>query len=192
MRTSVPRAGEDQRDLLGPPDADVVGDQRVKEAARAARIVEHQCAADLDLAHRELPPVAGGAIFARERRRQLGDPAVEESLHVLGAEAVADRLQHAGLITGGEAVRERAIFHAGVLGLALGPFVPVDPDLRRVREVGADLDKARTEVGVEHVEVVDADAAFLAEEFKPDGLLLARAVAGAKDLEGPRISVHLL
>jgi hypothetical protein len=41
-------------------------------------------------------------------------------------------------------------------GLLLGPFVPVDPDLDRIGEVGADLDERRAEVGVPHIEVVAA------------------------------------
>jgi hypothetical protein len=100
---------------------------------------------------------------------------------VLGTEAVADRLQRLGLITGGEPVRQREVLEAGIVGLALGPLVPVEPDLRRVREVGADLDEAGPEIRVADVEVVDADATLLAEELKPDGLGLGRAVAGADD-----------
>ena len=38
--------------------------QRFEEAAGAAGVVEHQRAGHLDLAHRQLPPVAGGAIIA--------------------------------------------------------------------------------------------------------------------------------
>src|SRR3954452_14290140 len=63
---SAQRASEDQRDLLGAADADVVAHQRFKAATLAARVVEHQRAADLDLAHQELPPVARGAIRALE------------------------------------------------------------------------------------------------------------------------------
>jgi hypothetical protein len=34
----------------------------------------------------------------------------------------------------------------GSLGLALGPLVPVEPDLGGAREVGGDLDERRTEM----------------------------------------------
>ena len=67
-----------------------------------------------------------------------------------------------------------------MVGLALGPLVAVEPDLGRIRKVGADLDEARPEVRVEDVEVVDADAALLAEELKPHGVA-GGAVAGAED-----------
>ena len=98
--------GEDHRDLFGAADPDVVLNERFEEAAGAARVVEHERAGRLDLAHRELPPVAGGTILDRERRWDVGDPAIEERLHVLGAEGVAYRLQLLGLITGREPVRQ--------------------------------------------------------------------------------------
>ena len=45
-------------DLFGAADADVVGDERLEERAGAARVVEDEGAGHLDLAHRQLPPVA--------------------------------------------------------------------------------------------------------------------------------------
>jgi hypothetical protein len=100
---------------------------------------------------------------------------------VLGAEAVADRLQAIGLRTGGEPVGQRDIVDARPVGLALGPLAPVEPDLGRIGEVGADLDEARPEVGVADVEVIDADTALLAKELKAHRLGLGGAVAGAHD-----------
>ena len=174
-------AGEDHRDLFGAADGDVVGDQRFEEAAGAAWVVEDQRAADLDLARGELPPVAGRAIGGGQRGRDARDPAIEERLDVTGGEAVADRLQPLRLGAGRKPVRQRGVAKTGVVGLALGPLVPVEPDLRRIGEVGADLDEARPEVGVADVEVVDADAALLFEELKPDGPGRVGAVAGAED-----------
>ena len=65
--------------------------------------------------------------------------------------------------------------------LALGPLVAVEPDLRRPWPVGADLDERRTELGVQDVEVVGADATFLPEEVKRRDARLARAVPRAPD-----------
>jgi hypothetical protein len=59
----------------------------------------------------------------------------------------------------------------------------VDPHPRGKREVRADLDERRPEVRVQDVEVVDADAALLAEELKPQRLAPAVG-ASTKD---PRI-----
>ena len=42
-------------DLMGAPDANVVGHEGLEEALGPARIVEHQRARDLDLAHGQLP-----------------------------------------------------------------------------------------------------------------------------------------
>jgi hypothetical protein len=41
--------------LLGAADADVVGDERLEEAARPARVVEDHRGGHFDLAHRQLP-----------------------------------------------------------------------------------------------------------------------------------------
>src|SRR6266540_3134894 len=48
---------EDERDLVGPAGAEVVGHQRLEERPGAAGLVKDQGAGDLDLAHRQLPPV---------------------------------------------------------------------------------------------------------------------------------------
>src|SRR6266511_1563741 len=45
-------AGKDDGQLLGAADVDVVGHQRLEEAACPARVVEDERARDLDLAHR--------------------------------------------------------------------------------------------------------------------------------------------
>lgn len=58
--------------------------------------------------------------------------------------------------------------------------MPVEPDLRRVRGVGADLDEPRAELRVEDVEVVDPDPALLAEVLEADDLPRAGAVAGGE------------
>jgi hypothetical protein len=132
-------AGEHERDLLGAAYVDVVGHQRFKEAARAARVVEDERAGDLDLAHRELPPVACTPIIDGERCRDHAHPTVEERLHVAGVKAVAELLQPPRLRADGEAVRERGEGNPGSCAPALGPLVPVDPHLRGPWRVGADL-----------------------------------------------------
>ncbi len=141
--------------------------------------VEHEGVGHLDLAHGQLPPVAGGAIRGRERGRDHRGPPVEECLHVGGPEPVTDRLQRRRVLTGGEPVGQRGVADTGVVALLFGPLVPVEPDLGGIGEVGADLDEAGPEVGVEHVEVVDADPALLFDEVVADHPRLRRAVLGA-------------
>jgi hypothetical protein len=149
--------GEHHRDLLGAAHPDVVGHQGLKECPGPAGSVEHDGAGHLDLAHRQLPPIPGGPIGAGEGGWQHRDPAVEEPLQVGGAESVADLLQPGGVLAGGEPVGQGGEGDTLAVGLALGPLVAVQPDLARVGEVAAQLDEAGPELGVEHVEVVDAD-----------------------------------
>ena len=120
--------------------ADVVGDQGLEEPSGPARAVEDQRPGHLDLAHGELPPIAGSPVLFAEGIGDHGDPAVEEALDIVGTEGVADGLEASGLGAGGKAVGQLAEVQATSTGLAFGPFVPVYPDLGRVGEVGADLD----------------------------------------------------
>ena len=173
-------AAEDDRHLLGAADADVVGDERLEEAPCPPRVVEDERARDLDLAHRQLPPVAAGAVGLAERGRDHRQPAVEEGLHVAGAEPIAERLQPPRLRAAREPVAERGEGNAGALGLPLRPLVAVEPHLRRVREVGAELDEARAELAVVDVKVVDADPPLALLEREVGDARLVGAVAGAE------------
>ena len=108
-------------------------------------------------------------------------PAVEEALDVGGPEAVADGLEGGRVRARGEAVGQLGEGDPCATGLALGPLVAVQPDLGRVGEVGADLDEAGPELGVEDVEVVHPDPALLLDEVEADHAGLGRAVLGAED-----------
>ncbi|AFJ35172.1 hypothetical protein W7S_11025 [Mycobacterium sp. MOTT36Y] len=55
-------AFEDELDELRAADVEVVGHQRLEEPAGVPGRVEHQGAGGLDLAHRQLPPIARGAV----------------------------------------------------------------------------------------------------------------------------------
>ena len=76
------------------------------------------------------------------------------------AEVIADPLEPDRVGTRGEAIGELGVLETAVLGLALGPFVPIDPHLPRIREVRTDLDEAVTEISVAHVEVIGGDASI--------------------------------
>ena len=67
---------------------------------------------------------------------------------------VADLLQRGRVLAGREAVGQLGERDPGPGRLPLGPLVPVDPDLGRVGEIGADLDERRAEISVPQVEVV--------------------------------------
>jgi hypothetical protein len=68
-------------------------------------------------------------------------PPLGEHLDGARLEPVADLLQPGRVIAGREPVRQLGAADAGLDRLPLGPLVPVHPDLRRVGEIGADLDE---------------------------------------------------
>ena len=125
-------AGEHHRDGLGAPDVHVVLYQGLEEATGPPRIVEDEGAGDLGLAHREFPPVVGRPVGCVERGRDDRDPAVEEPLEIVRTEGVADGLEARRVLTGREPVGQGAIREPLVVGLALRPFMAVQPDFGRV------------------------------------------------------------
>ena len=146
-------AGEDQLHAVGPAEVEVVGDQCLEEPAGVARGVEDQRARNLDLPHRQLPPVTSLPIVVGQRQRQHAHPALEEHVDRARSETVADRLQPVRVGAGGEPVGQFGEGQASVNALTLGPLVPVHPHLDRIREVGAHLDERRAELDVPQVEV---------------------------------------
>ncbi len=141
-----------------------------------ARLVEDQGAGDLHLTDVELPPVAGESVLDVEGGGDHQDPAVEEPLDLGGTELVADDLEPGGVLAGGEAVSELGVGQPFVLGAALGPLVPVRPDLEGIGEVRGDLDEAGPEVGIDDVEVKNRHAAVGLREAEVGHPLLVRAV----------------
>lgn len=59
-------SAEDDFDVVGSAEVEVVDDEGFEEAAGVPRLVEHDGAGDLDLAHRGLPPVPGILILGRK------------------------------------------------------------------------------------------------------------------------------
>src|SRR6185312_12456782 len=148
-------------------DADVAGFVDHRLDAQRPAVLEVLLDAAVLGAKLEPDLAAGGEDAAAEGRKRGRDhchPAVEEGLNVGRAEAVADRLQPRWVVTAGKAVTQRAERGAGPLGLPFRPLMPVQPHLRRIREVGTDLDEAGPELRVVEVEGVDADPPLLALE----------------------------
>jgi len=122
---------KDDGHLLGTADADVVLDEGLEEAPRPAWVVEGDGAGDLDLAHRQLPEIAGPTVVIGEWRRDDSGPPGKEVFDVTRAEPVTDRLEGLRVLARGEAVRELAEAEALAPSLTLGPLVTVQPDLGR-------------------------------------------------------------
>ena len=148
-------AVEDDLDGVRAAEVEVVGDAGPRRNRGRSGGVEDDGAGDLDLRHRQLPPVARVGVGGGERQREPRQPALEEHVDRARAEPVADRLQRSGIVGGGEPVGQLGELQTRLGGVAFGPFVSVDPDLDRPRAVGADLDERRTEVGVPEVEIED-------------------------------------
>src|SRR5262245_33610347 len=66
----------------GSANADVVGDQRLEEGTGSSRCVQDERAGDLDLAHAQLPPVAGSTIDVGVGARDTRHPIVEKRLQL--------------------------------------------------------------------------------------------------------------
>ena len=81
--------------------------------------------------------------------------------NLLGAESVADRLQTSRVRARLETVVEGFISNAFFVELTFGPFMAVDADLYAVRRITAHLDKRRSEVIVDQIEIVMVHAGGL-------------------------------
>ena len=113
-------------------------------------------------------------------------PAIEEGLEVGRAEPITDGLQASGVSARSEAVGQLGKGQPVDACLSLGPLMPVRPNFAGIREVGAQLDEAESELGVGNVEVVDGDAAVLFDEAVVGSTgarfaLLGRAIVGSQD-----------
>ena len=103
---------------------------------------------------------------------------MEELFEVPGAEPVADRLQPGRVVAGGEPVGQLREPDPGPSGLLLGPLMPVDPDLQRIREVGADLDERGPEPVVPQIEVIAGDPPVGLVEAEPESAVIGPLGSG--------------
>ena len=93
-------AVEDDLDGVGAAEVEVVGDQGLEERSGVAGLGEYDGAGDLDLGHRQFPPVAGLLVGGAERQREPGQPPLEEHVDRAGLQRVADPLQQCGILAG--------------------------------------------------------------------------------------------
>src|ERR1035438_5714547 len=82
---------EDQLDLVGAADVEIVGHRCLEESPGPARGVKDDGATDFDLAHGELPPESGCSIGCAQRGRDKSHPTFEEGRDLVRAEAITDR-----------------------------------------------------------------------------------------------------
>src|SRR4029453_6429826 len=84
-------------------------------------------------------------------------PLAQQRVDLLRAQPVADALQPARVIAGGEPVVQRGEPDAGLGRLPLGVLIAVDTQPCGVRKVRAELEEERPEVGVYRVDVEVVD-----------------------------------
>ena len=144
---------EDQADLVGAADVEVVADDLLEEDPPRHRRIEHLGQREFGLQDRGLVAVAGGLILGGERVRQIAQPLAQQRVDVLGSQTVADPLQPVHVVDGGEPIVERFEADTGLGGLAFGPFVAVDAQLGGVGKVGAELDDSTFAVSGDPVTV---------------------------------------
>jgi hypothetical protein len=80
FRAGADLSTEDDLNGVRAAQVQVVADQGLDEGAGMAGGVEDHGVGDLDLAHRELPPVAADLVDLGQRGRQDVQPAVDEGL----------------------------------------------------------------------------------------------------------------
>src|SRR6185295_13718694 len=135
---------EDQADLAGPSDVEVLADHLLEEDASGERLVEDLGQGELGLQDGELVAIAGGAVAGWKRMGQAAQPLAQQVLDLAGRKLVAEPLHQPGVGTGLDAVVERLERHAAAGELSLEIFMAVDAELGVVGEVGAELQEERS------------------------------------------------
>src|SRR6266568_721317 len=169
--------GKQQADTAGPSEVDVFADDFLEEVSTLGGSIKDLGQADFNLPEREPMLVTGPPIFGTERPRQALRPAVEEALNVLRAELGADLFQPLRLPAGQETVVQRLEPEVLLSQPLLHPFVSVQAELDRVRQVGADLEEGGPPLRVLDIEVVVLHENRLAREVEERHMIPA-ALAG--------------
>ena len=158
---SVPRRGapgdapvEDQLHVVGAPEVEVRADDVLEEGAPLGGPVEDLGEGELRLQDGEVVADARRAVRGRVRVRQARQPLAQQRVDPLRVQPFGQRPHGAGVPAAQDPVVERLERDAPLRELALQVLVPVDAQLRVVREVRAELDEQRAEVVVEDVHVV--------------------------------------
>src|SRR3954452_4193992 len=144
---------EDQLHLLGPPDIEVFTDHLLKEHTTVYWQVEHLREGELGLQDRDIVAIAGLPIRSGVRVRQETQPLAQKTIDLFCRQPVADFLQPLGIDTTQDTVVEGLELDALPYKLALGIFVAVKTKLGVERKVAAELEKERTKIAIECIDV---------------------------------------
>jgi hypothetical protein len=124
--------------------------------------------ADFDLPDGQAMVVPGGTVRVGHWPRQTVRPAIEEGLHVGGAECVAGGLERDGIGAGPEAVVETLEANTIAPEALLHPFVAIETELHGIGQIRADLEERRAPRPIVDIKVVVVDGDRLAREVEAD------------------------
>ena len=168
-------ARKEQLDLTGSPEVEILANDRLEELAASQRTGEDLGHTDFHLEDRQLIGEPGGAMGGRQGQGELGLPPGEDGLDLGRRKRVARLLHRCRIGTPQEAIVQGGETAALPGELALGPLMPVEPDLDGVGGVATDLDKGGAPLRVQEINVVVIDVDRFAKErevAEPPGLLL--------------------
>src|SRR5262245_20434112 len=121
------------------------------------RAVEDLCEADLQLAQRHTMIKSCGSMLGATPPWELMRPPIEAVLEVTRPQRIAGGLQREGIATREKPVVQTLEADPLSRQLLFYPFVAVQTDLDRIRDIGADLDEGRSPGGILEVEVIVID-----------------------------------
>ena len=122
-------AVEDQLDLVGAAEVEVLANDLLEEQAAVHGLVEHLGERELGLQDGDVVAIAGTPVGGGEGMRQTAQPLAQQSVDPGRRQAVADRLQALRIGTGLDAVVERLESNALLGELLLGVLVTVQAEL---------------------------------------------------------------
>src|SRR5437867_7636257 len=126
---------KEQSDAVRASEVEVFADHGFKEEPSLHRSVEDLREADFELIEREPMIVAGTTVGCWQRPRESMRPPVEEGLQVRGAKRIAGGLKRDGIGTREKPVVETLEAHALATQLLFHPFMAVETEFHRVREI---------------------------------------------------------
>ncbi len=143
--------------MAGTSDVEILSNDLFEEDAAGHGSIEYLRERKLGLQDGELIEHPSLSIGVRERMREPTQPLPQQSIDLLGRQLVADLLSRGGISTRQHTVIESLEGDALLGQLAFEILVPVDAELRVVREIAAELQEERTEVVIDAIEVVLVD-----------------------------------
>src|ERR1700741_481052 len=148
---------EDEFDLLRAAEIEVLADHLLEEQATVQRPVEDLGGGELRLPDRDIVAVAGLAVRSSEGMRQEPQPFAQQCIDLGCGKSVANRLQALGGGTLPDAVVEGLEGNAFLCELTLGVFMPVEAEFGIERKVAAELEKERSKIPIDGIDVIVVD-----------------------------------